>query len=71
MVILRNLGWKGLSSVISTTSSAFKEDARRPDVIGPDFLERVMEDPSLVLGAFEGGHLAGFLIARQKGDAAI
>jgi len=66
--MIRPLKAKDLPSVLSVASSAFEEEARRPEVIGPGFLDSLSRRPDLQIGAFEGEELIGFLIGDEGED---
>ncbi|MGC8631114.1 MAG: GNAT family N-acetyltransferase [Thermoprotei archaeon] len=69
--MLRRLSYRDLPAVLRVASSAFIEEARRPEVIGPGFLDALSRKPELQIGAFEEGKLVGFLIGDEGEDWAL
>ncbi len=69
--MIRQLKAKDLPGVLSVAASSFKEEARRPEVIGPGFIDGITRFPSLQIGAFEGDRLIGFAIGELSEDWGI
>ncbi|HEV51277.1 MAG TPA: GNAT family N-acetyltransferase, partial [Thermoprotei archaeon] len=67
-LMIRQLKAKDLPSVLSVAASSFKEEARRPEVIGPGFIDDITRFPSLQIGAFDGGLMVGFAIGELAED---
>ncbi len=69
--LIAQLTAKDLPSVLRIASSSFKEEARRPEVMGPGSIDALVRFPFLQIGAFEGSELVGFLIGELSEDWGI